>query len=587
MPPVRADVLALDELDGLSTTGTLETTVGAKAAALGRARRRGLPVLPGFVVPARTGRALVASVLDSSPTAGPHAVALAVMEAARRVDLTLAELAAHQLGACLVVRSSSAVEADPLWSGAFSSFLDVAPGELPTAVAGCWASTVMPAVLDRCGRTGTRPEDVCPAVLVQPMVEPEAGGIARMTLVPDGTESGRAVVEVVGVRGSPAPLLAGWSPAEPLPPEWVRAAEDLVRRAGDGLPATVEWAVVDGAVVLLQVRQDPKPARHPLVAGGRPKARVRARARGLLDRGAASPVAPALSRALARYGGPLGDELVLPWVLASLAADGGRTAGRVATGAGGHEAAGCGSEQDLVAGFDRTVEAARVLVARATAPTGTTGTTGTTAAGHGAPAVAVRLLERLAVGDLGVLESLHAVPAGDRARVLSGFEACGRALRAAGVLAHEEQLWALSAAEVRARLARPDAAGWHGHRFRSVRWQPLVQASVAQWGRAFEGEPAAAGRAAGWGRRLATGSDLRTVVPGDVVVVERPFPQAAPSLWVASAVVAESGSPAAHLVEVARSLRVPAVVGAGPVPTGPGALVLVDGDAGAVHVLDP
>ncbi|MFC0082036.1 PEP-utilizing enzyme, partial [Aciditerrimonas ferrireducens] len=80
--------------------------------------------------------------------------------------------------------------------------------------------------------------------------------------------------------------------------------------------------------------------------------------------------------------------------------------------------------------------------------------------------------------------------------------------------------------------------------------------------------------------------DVGRVVPGAVVVVRRPAPQLAPALWVAAGLVAERGSGAAHLVEVARSLRVPAVVGVGPSPLpDEGGLALVDGDKGEVHWL--
>ncbi len=565
------------DLVDLDAAGALGSIVGAKAAALGRARRRGLPVLPGFVVPADDGRELVASLVASVRTAGPHAAALALMEAARAIDLGPAVRAAGRFGPRLAVRSSSVAEDDPAWAGAFTSFLDVQPDELPTAVAGCWASALTPAVLERCARTGARPADVCPAVLVQPMVEPQAGGIARV--------SADADVHVVGVRGSPAPLLAGWSTGDALPAAWVRAVADLARRAGEGAPVTVEWAIVDDAPVLLQVRRDGM--EGPDRGQPRPPA-----AATLPEGAAASAVAPTLARAVARFGGPLGDELVLPWLLGCLSEDRAAvTRGAVVTRgaaeragsrgpAGPAHSADPGGAGDLLGRFDRTVEAARSLVAEAT---GTAGAPASEVA-----AAAARLTGRVAAGDLDVLGRVRPVPEAERTRVLEGFDACGRGLRESGALAHEEQLWALSVEEVRSRLVRPEAAGWHAHRFRSLRWQPLVQASVGHWGRAVKGEAAAPGRAAGWCRRLASGADLRQVVPGDVVVLERPFPQAAPALWVASAVVAESGSPAAHLVDVARARRVPAVGGTGPLAVASaGSLMLVDGDGGDVRVLGP
>jgi phosphoenolpyruvate-protein kinase (PTS system EI component) len=76
---------------------------------------------------------------------------------------------------------------------------------------------------------------------------------------------------------------------------------------------------------------------------------------------------------------------------------------------------------------------------------------------------------------------------------------------------------------------------------------------------------------------------------GAVLVTRWPLPHLAPLLWGASALVSFGGSPGAHLVEVARSLAIPAVVGCAAtehlghtgrvVP-----LVAVDGDAGTVAV---
>jgi phosphohistidine swiveling domain-containing protein len=559
------------DLDG---AGVAVALAGAKAAALGDARRRGLPVLPGFVVPADDGRRLVASFDELSRTRGAHAAALAVMEAAERVDLTGAVEAARRLGPRLVVRSSSPVEGDPVWAGAFSSFLDVEPRELPTAVAGCWASVFTTNVLARCARTGRSPADVCPAVLVQPMVDPGAGGVARTRGAQAKGMRGGRWVDIVGVRGSPAPLLAGWSHGDALPLEWRRAVEDLARRAGDGAPVTLEWAIVAGRPVLLQLRREPggtecrpggdlscdAPADPPsfgpvLGAGG-------------------SPLGPAVARAVARFGGPLGDELVLPWVLASLP----EAVGAVAA-PGALDAAGPGdaSVAALLEDFDRTVDAARALVARALGRSS-----------RDARDEAARLLGRVAGGDLAALERARPVPVSDQRGVLGGFHVCARGLRASGALGSEEQLWTLTVEEVRARLRAPRPVGWHAQRLRSWRWQPLIQSVVARWGSTVRGDGAAPGRAAGRGRRVTSGEDLRCVAPGDVVVLDRPFPQAAPALWVASALVAESGSTAAHLVDVARAVRVPAVVAAGRVPVGEaGTLVLVDGDCGDVRLLGP
>jgi phosphohistidine swiveling domain-containing protein len=176
---------------------------GAKAARLARARRAGLPVLPGFVVPVtaasepmRVGRTALA-------TAG---VARRAVSASARghIEGTLrASLrdAVERLGGRVVVRSSSPLESDQRWAGAFSTLTEIGPGDVAVAVASCWASAFAPDPLDRLERCGLPPEALTLAVLLQPELRPISGGTARVV---DGE------VRVTGVRGHPGPLLAGW-----------------------------------------------------------------------------------------------------------------------------------------------------------------------------------------------------------------------------------------------------------------------------------------------------------------------------------------------------------------------------------------
>src|SRR5918996_705307 len=92
--------------------------VGGKAAALVRARAAGAAVLPGFVVAGAASRAHMA-------------------------------IGAEALGDRVVARSSTILEAGGEWSGAFTSYLDLAPIDLPKAVTGCWASAFTVAALQR------------------------------------------------------------------------------------------------------------------------------------------------------------------------------------------------------------------------------------------------------------------------------------------------------------------------------------------------------------------------------------------------------------------------------------------------------
>ena len=74
-----------------------------------------------------------------------------------------------------------------------------------------------------------------------------------------------------------------------------------------------------------------------------------------------------------------------------------------------------------------------------------------------------------------------------------------------------------------------------------------------------------------------------------MLVAARPVPQIAPLLWGCAGLVTTEGSAGAHLFEVARSLGVPAVTGLEMGEAGaaaPGSLVAVDGDRGAIAVLE-
>jgi phosphoenolpyruvate-protein kinase (PTS system EI component) len=71
-----------------------------------------------------------------------------------------------------------------------------------------------------------------------------------------------------------------------------------------------------------------------------------------------------------------------------------------------------------------------------------------------------------------------------------------------------------------------------------------------------------------------------------VLVTPLPLPHLAPLLWHCAALVTTGGTSGAHLFEVARSLGVPAVVGADlGALVEVGSLVAVDGDAGPVSVV--
>ncbi|HEY4463109.1 MAG TPA: hypothetical protein VGN41_10645, partial [Streptosporangiaceae bacterium] len=126
---------------------------GGKAAALARARQAGLPALAGYVTPIRDGaaalRAGCAALRDRSRAAARRAVLAAPVDAGLVSELARA---VAELGGRVIVRSSSPLEADPRWSGAFSSIREIGPGDVTAAARSCWSSAFAPDPLDRLER---------------------------------------------------------------------------------------------------------------------------------------------------------------------------------------------------------------------------------------------------------------------------------------------------------------------------------------------------------------------------------------------------------------------------------------------------
>lgn len=107
-----------------------------------------------------------------------------------------------QLGGSLVARSSSPLEGGGELAGAFATYIDITPEELPKAVVGCWASAFSVDALGRQRVAGVEPGSMAMAVLVQPAIAPTRGGVAELD------HEGGLVVHAVA--GSPGPLLQGW-----------------------------------------------------------------------------------------------------------------------------------------------------------------------------------------------------------------------------------------------------------------------------------------------------------------------------------------------------------------------------------------
>jgi phosphohistidine swiveling domain-containing protein len=265
--------------DEITSTAAI---AGAKAARLARAAGAGFAVLPGWVVPVAVARSVLRAGAGAIRAGRPAAARRAVLGC--RLDDGLAtELrdAVDRLGGRVIVRSSSPLESDPRWSGAFSSVAEVGAGDVVSAVRSCWASAFAVDPLERLAACGLPPEALELAVLLQPEIRPAAGGVARVT--------GTGVI-VEGVLGHPGALLAGWAEGatahvratdadgqltDLLGREQVASVAALAGRVwrtlGDDV---IEWAAGDGGIWLLQslrsapvtAAQDP-PAQGDIAGG--------------------------------------------------------------------------------------------------------------------------------------------------------------------------------------------------------------------------------------------------------------------------------------------------------------------------------
>src|SRR5690606_5909661 len=247
VPPALRPPVLVGRADDGATDGSL---VGAKAANLARARRAGLPVLPGLVL---------TTAWDSRGWSHPS----------RGDELSPPRIAWQQLTGGghrpVVVRSSSTDEdgGSSSMAGVFESVLDVVT----------WDGfvTAVDRVLDS-GRRAAVP-GARMAVPVPPQLRPRWGGVL---FGPDPV-SGRADrLLVSAVEGGPDRLVSGlddgWTAVlsrrgrvletrgtggTPLPRHHLRALARLAARAAGafGGPQDVEWAIDhDGTLGLLQSR---------------------------------------------------------------------------------------------------------------------------------------------------------------------------------------------------------------------------------------------------------------------------------------------------------------------------------------------
>ena len=503
---------------------------GAKAAWLARGRRAGLPVLPGVVVPTGASRDAMTRGLEVMAVRGSGGARLSISQEPLPDDLTAAVVqAAGTLGDPLVVRSSSVLEGGGEWSGAFTSYLDIHPHETPVAVRGCWASAFTVHTLERYEAVGIEPGSAPMAVLIQPALDPEFGGVARLT---DGE------VTVIGVAGSPAPLVQGWDPGSHalvsssgavrgdaalvlMGMELIESVAETLRAADEALGAnSCEWASIDGKVTLLQLMRSEE---RPAVTLEVPEALFR-------------PEIDGLARLVRRFPGPLGEELVLPWAVAAPE----RFLDDVTP-----------ADVEPFEALSEAINQVRTLIAEVW---------------HGPKPAAVdraaEALRDLRSDDpdraLSAFAGL-ATPDPERSSLVLGLLKRARmGLVEAGAVSQPALGWHLSSGDALAIL-RQGRASVLRTRIGFDRWEPFDASVVIARDRVVEGMAAASGIAVGRMCFISDPRDSSFFRPRDVVVGTHPLPNLAALLWDASALITTGGGPAAHLFESARALAIPAV----------------------------
>ncbi len=544
--------------------------VGVKAARLAAAADAGLPVLPGWVLPLEASAAAIAAGARALEGSGGPRAYLTVMGADVPADLDDARTGPNpserrSYGDRLVARSSTVHDGDGRWSGTFTSYLGIEASDLPTAVRGCWASAFSADALARFAEAAVDVDTLRIGVLVQPFLRLDAGGTARVR--PDGG------IDVAVAPGGPAGVVGGRRGGRDVRvglngelggeqelgalAATVTAAARLARRAAETVAAlAIEWGAVGGDVYLLQVG----PAGRPGASSVEPPARAAAHA---------SPVpagAERLARLVTAFSGPLADELVLPW---ALGANDVAALDRVGVPSDAGDATSALAEARAIAA-DATVEVWRMPRPDALERV----------------ADVTRLLLQGRVTDgVGAIADLGAPEPAAAARIIGLVRAAGEFLADAGVLPSPLLIWRLTREEVDRAVAGLPLVLRSG----PEHWEPFVADVVLARGRGLPAVPVSPGIGAGSLHPLRDLRSIGTPSPRAVLVSELPLPHLAPLLWHSAALVTAGGTSGAHLFEVARSLGVPAVIGADlDVLGSAGSLVAVDGDSGVVSVLrDP
>ena len=248
---------------------------GGKGASLAAITAAGLPVPPGFVVPAAAlEQAVEKERLLAAVHAGDHETAAALVREAEPPRAEI-EAAYEELdGGLVAVRSSACAEDSEAasYAGQQETYLNVAGmDEVVRRVVDCWASFFSERALFYRVRMGSL-DDLRMAVVVQQMIEPEKSGVV-FTVDPVQRRRDRMMIEAIFglgeevVSGHVTPDhyvvdRAGQITLERLVNGGVLSAEELARLAElgrqleerFGCPQDIEWAIAGDELYVLQSR---------------------------------------------------------------------------------------------------------------------------------------------------------------------------------------------------------------------------------------------------------------------------------------------------------------------------------------------
>ena len=253
---------------------TQVSVAGGKGASLAAMTAAGLPVPPGFVLPAGVLEGAVdASELRERARAQDWEKAQALVREAAPPRREIGE-AYERLGGEVAVRSSACAEDSEAasFAGQQETYLNVrGADDVCARVVDCWASFFSERALFYRAKKGSL-DDLGMAVVVQRMIEPEKSGVL-FTVDPIQRRRDRMIVEAVFglgeqvVSGHVTPDhyvvdRRGAVKRERLEHGGVLAGEELERLAELGRtleerfagPQDVEWAIAGGTIFLLQSR---------------------------------------------------------------------------------------------------------------------------------------------------------------------------------------------------------------------------------------------------------------------------------------------------------------------------------------------